>query len=90
VKLKIDDARKFAQHVAPHVIRPARIIWNQVIGAIFLLFAIPALIKTWEYYRAIETEPQSIGRIAFALPFGLIMAFFGISSFLRARRLSRQ
>ena len=37
--VKIAHAKKFATHVVPEVVRPARIIWNQAIGGIFLLFA---------------------------------------------------
>ena len=85
----VRHARKFAQHVAPHVVRPAQIIWNQIIGVIFLVLAVPALSKAWSYWRALEADQQNIGRLFFALPFGLLMLFFGIASFVRARRLSR-
>jgi hypothetical protein len=36
---KMDDAQRFAQHVVPEVVRPARVIWNQAIGGVFFLFA---------------------------------------------------
>ena len=82
-------ARKFVKHVGPQVIRPAQVMWNQIIGVIFLVFALPALSKAWTYYQTLGTEAQSFGRLCFALPFGLLMLFFGIGSFLRARRLAK-
>ena len=82
-------AQRFAQHVVPHVVRPARVVWNQVIGTLFLIFAIPALFKAAQFYRTLDTEPQNGVRLAFSLIFGVVMGLFGITSFLRARRISR-
>jgi hypothetical protein len=82
-------AHKFAKHVVPHVVKPARVVWNQVIGVAFLAFGIPAIFKAVGFYRTLDTEPQSSGRLAVAAIFGLVMVSFGIGSFLRARRISR-
>jgi hypothetical protein len=84
-----DNARKFAQHMVPHVVRPAQIIWNQAIGAMFLILAVPALFKAADFYRNLNADPQNPARFGVSLIFGLIMAFFAVVSFLRARRLSR-
>ncbi len=83
------NAHKFAKHVVPHVVKPARIVWNQVIGTVFIFFAVPALFKAYQFYRQLDTEPQSSGRLVLTLIFGLTMLVFGISSFLRARKISR-
>jgi hypothetical protein len=82
-------ARKFAQHVVPHVVKPARIVWNQVIGVIFLAFGIPAVFKAVGFYRTLDSEPQSMVRLIWTAIFALIMVCFGVGSFLRARRISR-
>ena len=85
----VDNAKRFAQHVVPEVVRPARIIWNQAIGAIFLLFALLFFGNSVRYYRTLSTEsPSSVGLI-FSLFLGLLMALFAITSFRRARRISR-
>jgi hypothetical protein len=83
------NAQKFARHVVPHVVKPARIVWNQVIGVAFLAFGIPAVFKAVQFYRTIDSEPQSSVRFALAAIFGVIMVAFGVGSFLRARRISR-
>jgi hypothetical protein len=88
--VKVDDAKRFAQHVVPEVVRPARVIWNQAIGALFLVLAAPALIKAVQLYRTLETDPKSSFGLALALIFVAVMLFFGINSFLKARRIASQ
>ena len=66
----------------PQVVRPARIIWNQAIGGVFLLFAI-----SFFSYAAMHREnPAGIGGGIFL---GSVMSFFSLSSFLKARRIGR-
>lgn len=78
----VDNAKRFAHHVVPEVVRPARIIWNQAIGAVFLLLAVYFL-----GYASMHTQnPPAVIGGAFM---GLIMGFFAITSFRRARRISR-
>ena len=86
----VDDAKRFAKHVVPEVVRPARVIWNQAIGALFLVLATPALIKAIQLYRTLETDPQGSFRLTVALVFVAVMVFFGINSFLKARRIASQ
>jgi RsiW-degrading membrane proteinase PrsW (M82 family) len=83
------NAQRFAKHVVPHVVKPARIVWNQVIGTLFICFAVPALFKAVQFYRSLDTEPSNIGRLVWSLIFGIPMLVLGISSFLRARKISR-
>jgi hypothetical protein len=75
-------AKKFLGHVMPGVIRPIHILWNQVIGFIFFVLAIVF------GYRIIRGgEPlglQLVGTL-----FALLMAWFGISSFWKARKISK-
>ncbi len=87
--IRIGHAKKFAQHVVPEVMRPARVIWNQALGGIFLLFALMFLANAARYYRSLHTESQSPLGLGFSLFLGIVMAFFGIGSFLKARRISR-
>ena len=84
-----ENARKLAQHMVPHVVRPAQIIWNKAIGAIFLLFASLFFSTAYRYFKTLHTDaPNTVG-LAFSIFLGIIMAVFGILSFLKARRLSR-
>lgn len=86
----VSDAKRFAQHVVPEVVRPARVIWNQAIGALFFVLATPALFKAIQLYRTLDTDPNGSFRLAVALIFVAVMLFFGINSFLRARRIASQ
>ena len=87
---KVDHAKNFAKHVVPEVVRPARVIWNQAIGAIFVILAIPALFKAIQIYRDLGSDPGNELRLVLLLSFVAVMAFFSISSFLKARRIARR
>ena len=88
--VKVEHARKFAQHVVPEVIRPARVIWNQAIGAIFLLFALLFFGNATRYFRGLAIDPRNSVALGFSIFLGAVMAFFGVSSFRQARRISRR
>jgi hypothetical protein len=80
---------KFRAHVIPGVIRPLRIIWNQMIGTVFLAFAIIPVPRTWRTWREFERTGEGLFHVTLSVVFILIMAGFGIGSFRRARRISR-
>lgn len=86
----VDDAKRFAKHVVPEVVRPARVIWNQAIGALFFVLATPAFFKAIQLYRTLDTDPKSSFGLALALVFVGVMVFFGIASFVKARRIASQ
>lgn len=81
--VKIDHARKFATHVVPEVVRPARVIWNQAIGGVFLLFAV-------SFFSYAGTHRENTPGVAGGIFLGLVMTFFGLTSFLKARRIARR
>lgn len=88
-KVNVSDAQRFAKHVVPEVVRPARVIWNQAIGGIFVLFAVFFFGYSLNYYRDLKTEPSHGLALAFSLFLGLVMSFFAIASFLKARKIAR-
>ncbi len=78
-------AKKFLGFVMPEVVKPIHTLWNQVIGFFFIVLALlplHAIIRDW---GKDDTGP----RLALEIPFALIMAGFGIHSFLRARKISK-
>lgn len=83
--IKAAGPRKFTQHMVPHVVRPAQIIWNKVLAALFLLLALVFYVSAARYYAS---TPNPVGCV-FAAFIGTVMAAFGIASLLKARRLSR-
>jgi hypothetical protein len=81
--------RKFVQHVVPGVLRPLRILWNQIIGFVFLAFALLPVPRTIQAWREFEQNGSGLFSLLLSAAFIAIMAGFGLGSFLRARKISR-
>jgi threonine/homoserine/homoserine lactone efflux protein len=79
---------QFVRHVVPQLVRPIRSLWHEVIGFLFLSLAFLAAISGFRVARNLE-DPANMFRLIITVIFALIMAGFGISSFLRARKISR-
>ncbi len=90
----MDSARRFTTHVVPEVTRPARVVWNQAIGLLFLVLAMMPAQGAYKLYQKIHADANAgwdVGTVAiitfFAIAFfGLVG--FGISSFLKARGIA--
>jgi hypothetical protein len=85
----VHQGYQFVRHVVPAVIRPAHSLWHEVIGFLFLALAtipVPSAIKT---IRELEAGKGSVLRLVVTVAFVSIMAGYGISSFRRARKISR-
>jgi hypothetical protein len=78
------QAGMFLKHVLPAIIKPAHALWNEVIGFLFLCiaggFGIQA-VRSWIH--------QEIGRMLLATFCTLLLGGYGISSFRRARKISK-
>ena len=81
------------RHVVPAVMKPARTLWNEVIGFLFLCLAILFGSGAVRAYLAMgDGAKEDVGDLWRLLGTGfltLLMLYFGISSFLRARKISR-
>lgn len=78
--------RKFVRAFLPGVIKPLHVLWNEIIGFLFLVLAVFILFGT---IRRTYGKPDSLFLMIAGIAFGLVLAGFGVSSFLRARRISR-
>ncbi|HML17646.1 MAG TPA: hypothetical protein VK419_11490 [Bryobacteraceae bacterium] len=81
--------QRFMEHIIPNVARPIHALWNQMIGFLFLVLAvspIPSAVKALRHYNG---DSDSLFRVILSLSFAALMAYFGITSLLRARRISR-
>jgi hypothetical protein len=92
--LSARGANEFAKHVVPAVIKPARVLWNEIIGFFFICLAVLFGAGVWRAYGAFSKAPadQATGdllRVAMSGFCFLLMLYFGVSSFRRARRISR-
>ena len=90
--MKIDKRStlgRFMEHVMPGVVRPLRVLWHEIIGFIFIVLAVIFGSSALRNYHLLQTEEVSMLRLAASFFLPLLMAYFGITSFLRARKISR-
>ena len=85
---------KFIKHMVPAVVKPMHSLWNEVIGFFFLVFAAVFGLWTFRYYRQYLQAPPAAAadfflKVIVTALFGVMMAIFGVSAFLKARRISR-
>jgi hypothetical protein len=101
----VRHSRAFLQHVVPAVVKPARTLWNEVIGFLFISLAVifgSATVKSYlnawggpgflaNYFKPLPTADGEKAIFAVILGgFGsLLLLYYGISSFVKARRISR-
>jgi hypothetical protein len=88
------SGREFAKHVVPAVLKPARTLWNEVIGFFFFCLAVlfgSGAVRSYIAFNS-AVAGQGTGDLMRFIMAGfctLLMLYFGISSFLRARKISR-
>lgn len=80
----VKQGRSFVKHVLPAIIKPMHSLWNEVIGFLFCSFGVIFGFKAVVYWRH-----NDMPRLFFAASCTLLMAWYGISSFLRARKISK-
>jgi tryptophan-rich sensory protein len=86
----LSAAGKFVKTVVPAVIRPMRVLWNEMIGFVFLVFAVLAGGSAFRAWRQFDGSSDTVMRMLLAGFFSLVMAYFGVASFFRARKINRQ
>jgi len=84
----------FLKHIIPAIVKPLHALWNEVVGFFFLCFATFFGIRTYTYFRSYTQSPPALAggeflRVVATGFFVLVFAYFGISSFRRARKISR-
>jgi hypothetical protein len=80
---------KFMSHVVPSVIKPLHSLWNQVIGFLFLVFTVVSVGYVVRAVREFDGNAESLFRIALPGMFAVVMGYFCVASFLKARKISR-
>jgi hypothetical protein len=88
-KYKAGMVNKFLGHVIPGIIRPMHALWNEVIGFFFIVLAIWFAPSAYRSARAIDGGSESLLKAVVSVGFTLLMVYFGISSFLKARKITR-
>jgi len=62
------------------------LLWLEITGFVFLAFAGVGFVALFREYAAYHVGKTTPGRVAIALGFSLMFAWFGTSSFWRARK----
>lgn len=87
--LMLGIARKFAETVLPGVLKPLRILWNEIIAFFFFILAVMAVPSTIKAIRGFNGEIDVLGRILLTGTFALVMGGYGLYSLLRARKIGK-
>jgi len=83
------QGRRFLEHVVPAVVKPAHTLWHELLGFVFLLMATAFVFSGFRAIRQFDGSFGAILRLVM-LAFGVcLLGGYGISSFLRARKISR-
>jgi hypothetical protein len=84
----IAAGKQFVKHVVPAVIKPLRVLWNELIAFVFLVFGVMVGFSTWRQFNDGQAAGSPLVLFAGGA-FALMLLYFGLSSLVRARRISR-
>lgn len=82
-------AQKFLRAVLPGIVKPLHSLWNELLGFLFLAFAVLLIRPVWRSYQEMAGEPAHFIRFLLSAIFFLTMLGFGLHAFWKARRISR-
>ncbi len=85
----VSRSRQFLDHVVPAVIKPLRVLWNQIIGFVFLVFTVLGISPLVRGIREFDGDGQSFVHVGLSAGFVTVMAMFTVQSFWRARKAGR-
>jgi len=92
--LTVRNGREFVKHVVPAVIKPARTLWNEIIGFFFICLAVycgSGVVRSYIKLGSASADETTavLFRLCLSAFCTILMLYFGITSFLRARKISR-
>lgn len=85
----IKQGRQFLKHVVPAVVKPVHTLWHEVIGFLFLVLAVSAVPTGYKTVKKFDGSISGVLAIGMCAFFILLMAGYGVSSILKARKISR-
>ena len=80
--------KQFIRHVVPAVIKPLHVLWNEMISFIFLVLGVMMAFSTWRNFKSGQNAGSPVLLLAGG-GFALLLLWFGVASYLKARRISR-
>jgi hypothetical protein len=85
----LDIARKFASNVLPEIIRPLRVLWNEIIAFVFFVLFVIAAVAAWRSYQTADGSIEGLGRATISGFFGLVMLIYGVQSYTKSRKINK-
>lgn len=79
----------FFNTAVPGIIKPLRVLWNEMIAFVFLVFAVVLGFQVAKDVAQFDGTPGKLGKLAFLGIFALVMAAYALQSFLRSKKISR-
>jgi len=86
---RVHQGYQLVRHIVPAIVRPARTLWHEVIGTLFLALALWPIPSGIRAFRQMDTDTGNLARFVLTVVFVAIMGGYGISCFRRARKISR-
>lgn len=80
---------RFLSHVLPGVMRPLRVLLHEMTGFVFACLFLWSAPSVYRNVREFASGHGDAGRVLLSGFFAAMMAYFGVTSFLRARKISR-
>ncbi len=82
--------RKFGQAVWAPVAKASAVIWLEVMGVLFGMFAAAAGVEVWRERAALTATGTAMHRAWFAVGMTVMFGYFTVSSYVRAARRGRK
>lgn len=82
--------RTFVASVLPGILKPLRVLWNEIIA--FFFFVMAVVLGVPSAYRAIRGfngQIEELGKVILTCLFVLVMGGYGFYSFFRARKINK-
>jgi len=78
------NSGRFVKHVVPAAVKPLHSLWHEILAFIFLCAAVLAGFRMWQ-----DRADMPIVKFLVMGVFVLVTLGYGVSSYLKARRISR-
>lgn len=82
-------AKQFVKHVLPGVMKPARVLWNEIIGFLFVVLAVFVGFSSYRRARIYSGDTGEMLLLGAYFLFTGLLLYYGVSSFWKARKISR-
>jgi len=81
--------KAFFNTAIPGIIKPLRVLWNEMIAFVFAIFAIVLGFQVAKDIANFDGTSNKLGKLAFLAIFALVMLAYAVQSFLRSKKISR-